>query len=437
MTAVEKAVQKAVQTIKRSPYGGTAIKVELEAQLDRENSSERYETCDYCTGDGYIDCPDCTDGTIDDERDNETECNTCWGSARIDCEECDGRGEIESESGRYWDEDACYEYIHDYVSKGAKDALIYSKFYDDGSVDSEFTFTVDINKPYAVLEFIEAFKSLAQEIGNGMDVDGAGMHIAILNSKSGGYPGGNRLDSRRARNFKRSMTHLLPALYFLASPNHQTRGFGYRCPKIDLDDKYSAITGHQGVFEYRVFDTCYDQPKAFLDFLCVIANSMKFYSLREVKRPFFDKIGDVRLKDNRNIPSMYDNVKLYQALKAGVEVLKPSYKTFDQLKKERGYTHNTKTLRQKEKIALATFRQEWPEAKQRALEQLKKRQEMAKVAYKDHLQYHGEAWMARYYGSQAAFMEFYIKDNFRPLPMTLRDYIAARLASGSSYTVKV
>lgn len=304
--ARDESVRKAIIFMKRCAYKATAIKVELEGELNRHYSDT-------------------------------------------------------------WTNAACSRWLKQHVSKEAKDALIYSKFYNDGSVDSEFTFTVPIDKAPLVVEYIKAFKLLAAKIGNGLEVEGAGMHIAILNSPDGNYPGGNNLDLLRATNFKKTMTHFLPALYFLGSADHRSRELRYRRPLIDLTSKYAAISGEKHVFEYRLFETCYDRPEAILDFICVIAATLKFYNIRPINFKFFNTIGEIGFKEGWGLERFFFTQKHIDALEAGVKILKPTYKTFEQLKKERNFKVDKETLSKKDKKEEAKWIFEYQLAKRESV----------------------------------------------------------------------
>lgn len=309
LLSLEDSVAKAIQTIKESDYKGLYIKVELEAQMNRD-----------------------------------------------------------------WDEDDCEQWIEDHVSDEAKKALVYGRFYDDGSVDSEFTFTVPIDNPYVVIEYINAFKELSHEAGNGLQVDGAGMHIAILNSKDGNYSNrqnsddGNKLSPKRTANFAASMTSLLPALYFLGTSDARSRGLGFREPVVCKNNysrgKYQAISHMSQVFEYRVFDTCYDKPEAFLDYLCVIAKSLQFYKLTKVTMPFFGKIGQLVFPDEGyHLSRFYQSIKHLEALNLGLAILKPDHKSIEQLKKERSFDIDDKKLAEADKKLTLKWQAEYDNAK--------------------------------------------------------------------------
>jgi len=361
----EKAVDKAILFIKKCPYKGTAIKIELEAFLGRYNPGAR--TCSSCSGRMETICK--CEGLIKD-------CVTCDGRGYIVCVPCDGKGQIIVQ-GKKRDDAYCQRFILDHVSKKARDHLIFSKTYADG--DTEFTFTLPIQYVRDAIEFIKAFNLLAEDIGGGMLTNGSGMHIAILNSPTGVYPGGgNHLDSRRYKNFVKSMTHLMPALFFLASPDDKSRALGYRQPKIS-SDKYSAINAGHKIFEYRVFETCYQRPEAILDNLCVIANTLKYYSYRYQKHSFFNKIGEFGFEDGYGLDRFFKNEIQYRALMAGIRVLKPSYKTIAQLKRERNYDLNLAKIRERDALKDTLYAKEF-HAERKSVAELK---EYYKAEYKE------------------------------------------------------
>lgn len=367
--ARERAVDKAIEFIQNCAYKGTAIKVELEAQLGRNGDSR---SCRMCSGRGEFDCSGC-DGLAD-------ECITCEGVGTEVCDGCEGAGR--TSGGRSFSEAQCKEYILSKVSAEAKKALVYGRCYYDGSVDTEFTFTVKLENVRCTVEYIRAFKDLANYIGGGLGTNGAGMHIAILNSKNATYPEGNALDSRRAENFKYTMNHLMPALFFLASPDHRSRRLNYRVPGVSLENKYYAISGLSRVFEYRVFETCYERPEAILDNFCVIANTLKYYHYRKISLPFFGKIGAFGFKDlGQGVGRFFDTEVNYQALMAGVKVLKPSYKTIRELRQERNFKLTLLKIRTKEKIKDQVYKGEFVHEKEKAKKSYQENAERWAVEY--------------------------------------------------------
>lgn len=355
----------AKQSIAEGDYKGTAVKVELEAQLGRPDYDDD-EYCSHCDGEGNVYCPQCEgdEGHVDEEnQDAWIECQHCEGSGRIDCSNCEGEGVMSSGEG--WSEDNCEDFIRKTVSDEAREALIYGNFYNDGSVDSEFTFTLPIAKAELAVEYIEAFKALADEIGNGMDTRGAGMHIAILNDPNGSYGtygSHNELDEVCTENFVSSVQPLLPALYFLGSSTHESRGLYYRRPRIsspwhENGEKYCAINGGGGCFEYRLFETCYNKPEAFYDYLIVIANTLKFYS----KTPHDTRmnLGTLGFKAGEGLTRFYYTENHLKALDKGLKLLRPKYKSLERLKSERGFKYTLKDFRTFEKQRELEWKREY------------------------------------------------------------------------------
>lgn len=292
------SLKSTIKAIEDAGFG--YLKVELEAQLERPRGYDDYEyqSCEHCEGRGNHDCEDCDgegyqeveltrpDGSVSDITEEVT-CDNCSGDGTYECSECEGEGEVEvNVSGEeLGDEDNCQEFIYSTLSEEAKKAIIYGKFYNDGSVDSEFTFTIKASDAKHLPEIVDSFNKLAEEVGNGMDVDGAGMHIAVLPKESNGvYPVRNfALDNAKLQNFTTEVTKLLPALYIAATSGNFTRALNYRMPQIDTE-KYSAIhkvysrdSGGIGCLEYRLFETCYQRPDAIFEYLETIARTLEYY----------------------------------------------------------------------------------------------------------------------------------------------------------------
>lgn len=353
----EEAINKAIDYIKSCPYKGTGVKIELEANLNRESSRRK---CKACGGTRNHSCSNC--------KGESDGCSICGGTNIVACSTCEGTGTVKSKVTMSIPQTD--KFIMNHVSPEAREALVYHQTYFDGSVDTETTFTLKLSDVRYAIEFIKAFKDLAEYLQTDLNTSGAGMHICILNSPDCNYPGGNKLDTRRANNFKKSMTHLLPALFFLASSCHASRRLNYRIPQIALNYKYGAISGQKGCFEYRVFETCYDRPEAILDDLCVIANTLQFYHYREKSLPFFGKIGKFGFKDiGVGIERFYTTETNYAALMAGVKVLKPSYKSMYALRKERNFRITLDKIRKKETVLEA----EWASSYEEFVTDLKKK----------------------------------------------------------------
>lgn len=288
------SLKSTVQAIKDAGFG--YVKVELEAQLGRpyENDEGDYVTCGECDGEGHNHCQTCDgegyneleltrpDGSTSDVTEEVT-CDDCYGDGHTDCSECEGSGEVYQEygsEGEFGSVQVCEDFILDNISAEAKEALIYGRFYNDGSVDSEYTLTIPVEKVNVLPEFINSFNKLAEAVGNGMDVDGAGMHIAVLPTESNGrypVPRTVELNPEGLQNFTTEVTKLLPALFIAAASGNFTRALNYRNPKIERD-KYSAIHVVNGrCLEYRLFETCYQRPEAVFEFLETISRTLEYY----------------------------------------------------------------------------------------------------------------------------------------------------------------
>lgn len=338
--------------------GFSHVKVELEGQIYRQGTWK----CDPCKGRGASECAKCEGkGVVIQPQNNlfgvETyiNCKDCQGDGTSLCASCKGRGNL----GSFTDVNVCNSFMKAFVSEKARKKLVYGKFYRDGSVDSEYTYTMHVNDLELMLEYFYAFKALAKACGKKIDVTGAGMHISVLPKENEGrYPCYWNMPSANLNNFIREMRKLLPALYFLSTASNRTRSFTHRQPQISNGEKYSAIYTHGGTcFEYRVFETCYDRPEAFFDFIQVIANSLKFYAdptkkVSELKTSF-------SFPDVRNIATYFNTVESLKVLNATIKHLKPTDKPLKELKTERGLYDSVRTLTSKQKRRMAELRNEY------------------------------------------------------------------------------
>ena len=294
----DKAVLKAVEYIRNCPFKGTAVKVELEAQLDRDDD---WGDEDYC------------------QRDILKRLHS------IGLSDANGR---------------------------RRSPLTYAEFYNDGSVDSEFTFTLLLDKPeniFLLPKIIDAWNDFCHEVTDDVDIRGAGMHIAILQDPQGIYPRAISDEQYiHFNNFQKSNTLLLPALYFLATHDHISRSLEFRKPAIRATNdahgygKFNAIIYKGQALEYRIFDTCYDRPLAILDNIVVIANTLKYWT-PEYTNPGIDKITK-RItfgNDSSNrLERFYTTVTHIDLLNEGLRLLKPSYRSIRELREERGFKLN-------------------------------------------------------------------------------------------------
>jgi hypothetical protein len=391
---VKKSLAKSIGLIRDA--GFSHLKVELEGQLYREDAAI---TCEACQ-DGYMNCPGCggegvvnativkPDGAIYSTGEAQ-DCDSCRGDGGLTCTSCHGSGDV----GTWGDNQRCHQFILDYVLKHAYGSsyaemreknpvpdnlhydihattfygmpdLTFGMFYHDGSVDSEYTFTIPVEKADVLPVYLKAFDALG-DLCSGVQTSGAGMHISVLPRENNGrYPGDYRMPERRVQNFTREVSKLLPALFFVGTAGHQTRPLNYRAPRISNSSKYSAIYTHaRTCFEYRVFETCYDRPEAIFDFISVIANTLKFYVDPDLKVKELGK--DFGFMTSRNIADHYSTPEQLRILNATVKWLKPEDKSYKQLKDERGMRHTIKSLNLKERVRLAQLRREYKDYERR------------------------------------------------------------------------
>lgn len=239
-----------------------------------------------------------------------------------------------------WNDGNCERYVMDCLSAETAAALTYKQFYNDGSVDSELTFTLPIEEAYRSVEVLKAFSALAEEVGHGMETGRAGMHLTLLTS--GTYPTAIPLNATKLRNFAAQVTKLLPALYAVSSHDGQTRALEYRTPQIspEKDGVYPAICTHDGTaLEYRLFDTCYDKPEALLEKIQIIAATTRYFHptrkvklqsaqfrLEQVAERYSKKPFAGTIKDLGNL----------QALEETLKLVKPASVSMNSFKKSRG-----------------------------------------------------------------------------------------------------
>lgn len=256
-----------------------------------------------------------------------------------------------------------HDYITNYLTQGP---LIYAEVYKDGSVDTEMTGTLLLDKPENILllpKIQQIFRDVCEEYGSSFNTRNAGIHLALLNNKEGLYPAkkAQPYDATRFKNFRKSMIRLLPALYFLGSHDNISRELRFRIPQIERCEtptngmyvhnspKYSAIAFRHGSVEFRLFETCYDNPEVLLDYVVVMSNAMKFWTrgctrnnLPRLKKPINFGIGD-----GEELNRMYLIPQHIDLLNSGLNILKPAYYSIRQLKKQRNFTVTRKTLNKK------------------------------------------------------------------------------------------
>lgn len=387
-------VVQAVDLMKKSEFKATAIKLEFEAQLNRGSEDSQYcnecdgdyegSYCGNCDGDGNIVC-DCDNIGCDDT----TECDTCDGTGRVDaCTSCH-EGYVYPNGGNFDSVSFCHDWIMEKLSGLglAEQAnpertlshgqstnwrpvapLVYAEFYNDGSVDSELTFTIslkDSENIFLLPKVLEIFKELAAQVDNGFDTSGAGLHMALINSEDCRYPSTDGMNGQRDayHQYRQSMSLLLPALFFLGSCNENSRALRFRAPRVDSEEKYSAIFWNDSALEFRVFDTCYDSPETLFDNVVVMANTLKYWRKYGAKTPLTTVTRRVAFgKDDSNkLERFYLCNEHIDLLNKGLQILKPSYITVAELKKQRKFKVTKRTINNRFKKAEADARLEYTE----------------------------------------------------------------------------
>jgi hypothetical protein len=225
--------------------------------------------------------------------------------------------------------------------------LVYSKFYNDGSVDSEWTFTIAASATDVLMrmpEIIEIWKSLAETMGADMVTRGAGMHTALLNSEGARYPSEENQFSEYL-NFKTNTRLLLPALYMLAASDDTTRGLNFRRPRICNNDHRSAIDYRGGAIEFRIFDTCYNDPQQILDNIVVIRNIMRYWTLDTIKKPITGKTILFGVDNSNTLSRLYQTEDHIDVLNKGLRVIKPEYMTIREVKGKRKFKVTKRTIK--------------------------------------------------------------------------------------------
>ena len=343
-----KKIDKIISSIKNA--GFSHIKVELEASMYRSSSDQRY-SCRFCKGTGNGPCMSCDERGVIISTDTQgrqlyADCQSCRGAGQGDCKACSGVG-----SASFSNENICRAFLLSNIKKSSVKKIVYGKFYYDGSVDSEYTFTVAIEDAPVVIEVIQAWNKMFGAMHGGsrtMDTRGAGMHIAVLpEGCNGKYPSPVRLDADGWDNFKTQVSTLLPTMYFLAASKSTTRPLQFRMPQISESSKYSAVYARNtSQMEFRIFDTCYDDPNIFYDYLSVIGNSLKFYADPTLK---VKKLGlDFRLRTG-DLSKCYNSLINLRVLNAQIKYLKPEGKSYKVLRKERALTMTLKMIQDQNK----------------------------------------------------------------------------------------
>jgi hypothetical protein len=281
------------------------LKVELEAQVNPEDYGG---SCEYCD-EGRDDCGDC-EGTGEDNDEAGGECSACSGRGYFDCQECSG-GYNEPDWDTYCEE---FESRFRENLNGIDRHFRFLRTYHDGSVDTECTFTLRVDYLDELPDIIKAFRQTCLHFGSCV-TENAGLHITLLEGYK--YPRSRKLNQAKLSHYKKQVSKLLLGLVYLGSEGEYTRGFGFRDMRISAGDKYSAIFTHNDTcLEYRLFDTCYNEPERVFKYLALIVKTLKYYTADPQKsiglhESVSDEASDRMLKKHkqscyRELTAVYD-----------------------------------------------------------------------------------------------------------------------------------
>jgi len=300
-----KQIEASINKIKKA--GGSYIKVECEGNFDTEYSGDGdWLECDDCCGTGSVECSECGGmGYFTDDDGDEIECECCWGRGTEECANCNGEGGWRDEN---IDDSVDYDYIYDCIqnelTQEQRKCITFQDVGNDGSVNTEWTFTIPIEMAVELPEYLKAFRSAGLR-----NIDNAGLHISILND---GNINECSLDNQKLDNFKKEASKLMIGLIASSTPSQRIRGYRFCYPVISDTEKYSAIYTHSKKYlEFRIFHVCYDKPEHIYSYIRAIAGMMKYYSNTKCKIPELEKGG---VRDNRELKialsEVRDRVKL-------------------------------------------------------------------------------------------------------------------------------
>ncbi len=233
--------------------------------------------------------------------------------------------------------------------------IMYSRVY--GDCETEWTVTLSLDKAENVLHlltFIDAFNHLAKSLRKKeIGTDGAGMHMAFLFNKECKYPVREVYGYRKFGNFKKSVTPLLPALFFISANMEKdgkvyTRSAGPRQATIS-GGKFSAIHYGGGALEFRVFDPCYKKPNQILTNFIVMSKCLRYWTDQ-------DKVNNKKLYDSypaisfgRNntsdIETLYYSKEHIDLLNKGLVKVKPASVSVKELKVERKFNRTKRHVK--------------------------------------------------------------------------------------------
>lgn len=150
----------------------------------------------------------------------------------------------------------------------------YIRAYNDGSVNTEITFTVELSP-----NGVEMSKKLMRAFDGMLDnIDNAGMHVTLMPP----HPYSSRepeLDATKLRHFTQEVEPILPFIQLLGQSSRFHRGARY-CGNVVGRDKagYPAVNIQDNRrVEFRFFHPCYDNPDLLDHYLEVVSRMWEYY----------------------------------------------------------------------------------------------------------------------------------------------------------------
>lgn len=303
-------MKEIIKKIKKK--GFTHIKVECEINIGRENSKKITRKsctkcyhgkqtcpvcknapykCESCNGERIKECTKCKSKGCSQCWDNgmltckkcdstgHAKCEMCNGTGNIECLDCHGDWEEKQENKEAWNPNTCKEAIHNkLITENIHPEFTYSKVYRDGTVDTEWTFTIPIDNAEMLPSILKVFKEALEPCTGFWEDHNAGLHIALMTS---GNMNDSSLDPARVETLKEYAKRLLFGMYACGTAKSYTRPWQYRKPQINERDKYSAINcKNNQLLEFRFFDPCYEAPNRILDYIRIMSAIVQFYALK-------------------------------------------------------------------------------------------------------------------------------------------------------------
>ena len=119
----------------------------------------------------------------------------------------------------------------------------------------------------------------------------------------------------------------------------------------DGNGKRSAINWNYGALEFRVFETCYDNPEQTLDNIVVMRNTIKYWDTTYQRNYLSNVTKRVQfgVEGSRKLDRFFILNEHVDLLNKGLKMLKPSYLTVRELKKQRDFKVDKRSIKNRDK----------------------------------------------------------------------------------------